>query len=112
MHHEDRRLEHLGWIEAALRAGNPNLPHLRICAQSHYGPPDRIAFVDVYGVDDDRTRRRQIRADAGDLLQRLGYVVGLEPGRDVYDVAPVRPVSAHDEIRMLQCLHAACDRAQ
>ena len=111
MHTKDRRPEHLGWIEVALRAASPDLPHLRISAQSHYGPPDRIAFVDVLGVEDDRTRRRQIRADAGDLLRRLDYAVGLEPGRDVYDVAPIRPVSAHDEIRMLRCLHAACGRA-
>ncbi|KKM26186.1 hypothetical protein LCGC14_1587280 [marine sediment metagenome] len=112
MHQEDRLPEHLGWIEAVLRTGSPDLPRLRICAQSHYGPPDRIAFVDVYGVEDDRNRRRQIRTEANDLLRRLGYVVEIESGRDIYDVRPIRPVSAHDEIRMLRCLHAACDRAQ
>ncbi len=109
MHTKDERPEHLGWTEQALRAANPDLPHLRISAQSHYSTLNRLAFVDIYGVDDDRIRRRQLRADASDLLRRLGYVVEIEPGRDVYDVTPIRPVSAHDEIRMLQCLRAACN---
>lgn len=30
----DRRAEHLGWIEAAVRAANPDLPRLALCAQS------------------------------------------------------------------------------
>ncbi|MGR3454583.1 hypothetical protein [Pseudooceanicola sp.] len=110
MHTKDERPEHLGWIEVALRAGNPDLPHLRIAAQSHYGPPNRIAFVEIFGVDNDRTRRRQLRADAGNILRRLGYSVDLEIGRDVYDVAPVRPTSAHDRMRMLQRLHGASER--
>ena len=102
MHTNDAPAEHLGWIEVALRAANPDLPHLRISAQSHYGHPDHLAFIDVYGVEDDCSRRRQLRAEASDLLRRLGYTVEIEPGRDVYDVTPHRPVSAHDEIRMLR----------
>lgn len=110
MHTKDERPEHLGWAEQALRAANPDLPHLRILAQSHYGPPDRIAYVEVLGVDSDRTRRHQIRADASNILRRLGYTVDLEIGRDVYDVAPVQPTSAHDQIRMLRHLHHASKR--
>lgn len=111
MYMNDTRTEHLGWIEVALRATNPDLPNLRITAQSHYGPPNRIAFVVIFGIDGDRDRRRQIRAEACVFLQRLGYDVEMEPGRDIYDVAPIRPVSAHDEIRMLQCLRMACEKA-
>ena len=107
MYQNDKRAEHLAWVEAALRCKHPDLLHLRIAAQSHYGPPDRIAFIEVRGIDGDRTRRRQIRAAAGDLLAQIGYHVELEPGRDVYDVEPIRPESAHDELRMLQCLRAA-----
>ncbi|MCB1313883.1 MAG: hypothetical protein KDK29_19255 [Sedimentitalea sp.] len=110
MQHADKRAEHLGWVEAALQAANPALSHFRISAQSHYGPPDRLAFVDVFGLEGDRTRRRQIRAEASDMLRRLGYVVELEPGRDIYDVTPLRPTSAHDQMRMLNCLRAALDR--
>lgn len=101
------REEHLGWVEAALRAANPDLPRLALSAQSHYGPPDAMAFVLVYGVDEDRDRRRAIRAEAGELLRRLGYRVELEPGRDVYDMRPDRATSAHDELRMLALLRAA-----
>ena len=106
----DKRPEHLGWVETALQAANPTLSQLRISGQSHYGPPDRLAFVDVFGVDGDRTWRREIRAEANYILLRLGYAVELEPGRDVYDVTPLRPTSSHDRIRMLSCLHAAFER--
>ncbi|WP_299821473.1 hypothetical protein [uncultured Jannaschia sp.] len=63
----------------------------------------------MFGVDDDRSRRRQIRAEASDMLRRLGYTVEIEAGRDVYDLDPVRPASAHDRLRMLEALGAACD---
>ena len=109
MTENDNRYEHLGWVEAALQAAHPDFPRLRIWGQSHYGPRDRIAFILVYGVDDNRARRRRIRADASDMLRRLGYTVELEPGRDVYDLKPNRPDSAHDRFRMLQDLRAACD---
>lgn len=108
MHATDNRAAHLGWIEAALRREHPDLPNLRIIGQSHYGPPERFAFVEVHGVSDDRDRRRQIRAEASDLLGRLGYRVEREPGRDVYEIPPEGPVSAHDAVRMLQKLRDAC----
>ena len=82
----DNRAEHLAWVETALRRAHSGLPDLRLAAQSHYGPPDHVAFVVVHGVDADQKRRRQIRADAGDLLRRIGYRVALDPGRDVYDL--------------------------
>jgi len=107
MHRKDRRPEHLGWVQIALQAAHTDLPHLRISGQSHYGPPDRIAYIDVYGVEDDSARRRQIRDQAGELLQRLGYTVVLEPGRDVYDVSPLRPISAHERMQMFERMRAA-----
>ena len=110
MQKKDTRAEHLGWVETALQATNPDISHLQISAQVHYGSSDRFAFIDVFGIDDDRTRRRQIRADAGDFLQCLGYTVDLEIGRDIYDVTPIRPTSVHDRMWMLQRLHAASER--
>ena len=109
MYPQDPRPEHLGWIETALRVANPDLPRLRITAQSHFGPHERIAFVAVHGLSKDRDRGARLRLEADKLLHRLGYTVELEYGRDVYDVAPSRPASAHDEIRMLRCLRAACE---
>jgi len=109
MHHEDRRHEHLGWVETALQAAHPDLPRLGISAQSHYGPPDRVAFVVVLGVDEDTVRRREIRGAASAMLRGLGYTVEIEPGRDVFDIDPVRPASAHERLRMLRDLRAACD---
>jgi hypothetical protein len=103
----DTRIEHLGWIETFLRHKHPDLLQLRLSAQSHYGPPDAVAYILVYGIDEDPNRRRAIRAQAGELLRRLGYRVELEPGRDVYDLCPVRPTSAHEEVRMLAFLQAA-----
>ena len=44
------------------------------------------------GGGEDRDRRRRVRAEASDLQQRLGYTVELEPKRNVYDLAPRRPV--------------------
>lgn len=105
----DRRPEHLAWVETALRHSNMDLPHLRIQAQVHFGPPDAVAFVVVFGVSDDRDRRRAIRAHADDLLRRLGYRVGVEQGRDVFDIIPIRPVSAHEELSMLRRLSKACE---
>lgn len=104
----DRRSAHLGWIETALRVAHPDLPGLAIAGQAHYGPPDRLTFVDVSGVDGDRPRRRKIRNEASGLLRRLGYTVELEPGRDVFDIDPIRPASAHERLRMLGDLRAAC----
>lgn len=105
---QDPRPEHLGWIETALRAANPDLPYLRISAQSHFGPHDRVAFVTVLGLGENRDRCHRLRMQACDLLGQLSYTVELEHGRDVYDLTPTRPKSAHQEIQMLLCLHAAC----
>jgi hypothetical protein len=71
MHENDRRPEHLGWIETALRAAHPYLPGLRISGQSHYRQSNRIAFVDVFGIDGDHIRRRQTRAEASNMLRHL-----------------------------------------
>ncbi len=110
MHENDRRPEHLGWIETALRATHPDLPGLRVSGQSHYRQSNRIAFVDVFGIDGDHIRRRQIRAEASDMLRQLGYAVEIEPGCDVYDLTPIRPVSAHDSLWMLRHLRNAYDQ--
>ncbi|MFZ3581411.1 hypothetical protein ACOI1H_04460 [Loktanella sp. DJP18] len=104
----DQRCEHLGWAEVALQTANPDLPALQISAQAHYGSSDCVAFVDVYGVDHDRIRRRQIRSEASDLLRQLGYRVEIEPGRDICDLEPIRPGSAHDRIHMLKLLRSVC----
>lgn len=106
MQEAEYRDEHLGWVEVALRATNPDLPGLRIAAQCHYGPINTIAFIEVFGVDHDRDRRRALRKDAGDMLVALGYKVVLEPGRDIYFVDPVRPQSAHDRLEMLARLRS------
>lgn len=109
MQQVDRRSEHLGWIETALRAWHPDLPNLALSGQAHYGPPDCLAFVVVSGVDADQAQRRQIRAEANDLLGRLGYAVEIAPGRDVFDLEPVRPASSHEQLQMLRNLHSACN---
>lgn len=109
MQETDRRREHLGWVETALRASHRDVMHLRISAQAHFGPPDHLAFIVVQGVGSDRDQRRKIRGEAGDLLLRLGYQLALEPRRDTYEVTPLRPVSSHEEMRMIRCLQIACN---
>ena len=104
----DNRAEHLAWVETALRREHPDLPNLQLAAQSHYGPPDHVAFVVVHGVDADQGRRRKIRSDAGDLLRQIGYRVALDPGRDVYEMEAIHAESAHEELRMLQSLRDIC----
>ena len=69
--------DRLGWSQSALRAANRDLPHLRIYAQAHVGPPNRIAFVVVHGVGEDRDRRRRVRAEA-----RLRQSAGASIRRD------------------------------
>ena len=103
----DERPEHLGWVEAALQTANPGLPELRISAQSHYRSRNCIAFVNIFGVDENTHLRRKLRADANALLKGLGYLVEIEPGRDIYDIEPNRPASAHERLRMLACLRAS-----
>ena len=103
----DKRSKYLGWAEVAVRIANPDLPTLRLSAQSHYGPPDRLAFISVSGTNGDRCRRKKIADNAAKLLQRLGCTVELEPGRDVYAVKPQRPSSSHERLSMLWSLGEA-----
>lgn len=102
----DVRPKYLGWVETALRTENPDLPELHISAQSHYDPIFGLAFIEVHGVRHDRSRRRQLRSEAGKLLGRLGCNVLLEPGRDVYIVKTQRPTTAHERMQMLRELRA------
>jgi len=102
----DFRSEHLGWVETHLRTENPDLPKLWLTGQSHYSPGG-FAFIVVDGVEDDKTRRRSIRADAVKLLQNLGHSVELQPSRDVYNIDPIRPRSQHEAIAMVSELHTA-----
>ncbi|MDG3043120.1 hypothetical protein [Roseicyclus marinus] len=97
---DDFRERDLGQVETYLRRQNPDLPRLRLIAQSHYSSPG-FAFIIVLGVDDDTLRRRATRAAATALLQQIGYVVELEPGRDVYELVPERPRSKHEELMIL-----------
>lgn len=102
----DLRPQYLGWIETSLRADNPDLRDLYISAQSHYDPDPGLAFIEVHGVRHDPERRRKLRLDASELLQRLGCRVLLEPGRDVYQVRTDRPASAHECFQVLRDLRA------
>ncbi|WP_139300614.1 hypothetical protein [Wenxinia saemankumensis] len=109
---DDKRAEHLGWIELALRAANPDLPGLSLAGLAHYGTSGDLAFVEVLGVADDRDRRRDLRAEASRLMERLGHRVELIPGRDVYDLKPIPP-SAPDEVAHgLRDLMASSGRAR
>ncbi|MCE0505910.1 hypothetical protein LR948_11120 [Roseivivax sp. GX 12232] len=91
----------LGCVELLLREENPDLPHLRLIGQAHYGPGYQVAFIDLLGVDNDRDRRRSLRTRAGVLLGRLGVPVAAYPGCDVYDFEPVRPTSMHERLQMM-----------
>lgn len=97
----------LGWVEAALRADNADLPALRLAAQAHFRPGSGFAFIEVYGVDDQRDRRRSIRSEASRLLGLLGCKVDLEPGYDVFTVYPTRPETAHQHLRALKVVREA-----
>lgn len=96
----DLRIEYLGLVETVLRSENPDLVNLRFIGQTHFGPQSRMCCVDVYGCDEDTPRRRGIRAKAGEMLGRLGIVVEME-GRDVFDIQPKRPSSAHEALKMI-----------
>lgn len=100
MREGDPRPELLGLVETKLRADNPDLTNLWISAQSHYSS-DGLAFIEVFGVDDDAPRRRAVRSEASALLGMLGCKVELEPGRDVYNIDPIRPASRHAAIAMM-----------
>lgn len=96
----DPRARDLGQVETLLRRRHSDLPHLRLVGQSHYASGG-FAFIVVLGVDDDTSRRRAIRAEATELLHALGHAVHLDAGRDVYEVAPERPRSQHEELKFL-----------
>ena len=96
-----------GFVEAAMRADNPDLPSLRLDEQAHYRPGSGFAFIEVYGVDDQRDRRRCIRAEANRLLGLLGCKVDLEVGYDVFTVYPTRPETAHQRLRALKVVRKA-----
>lgn len=107
MENEEVRRIYLGCVETALRGENPDLPGLRISAQSHYGPKVELAFIQIFGADDNRERRRMLRRHATEFLARLGIEVRLDTGRDVYDVTPSRRGSAHECLQMMcQLRHA------
>ena len=105
------RYDKLAWVETALRYENRDLEDLRLGAQSHYGPQEGFAFIEVYGVDDDQERRRSLREDAANWLRKIGCDVDLVPGRDVYNVTPETPRSFHEELQMLFALREAVRRA-
>ena len=84
--------------------GSASSGRLRILRSAGIDP-----LVVVSGVDADQAQRRQIRAEANDLLGRLGYAVEIAPGRDVFDLEPVRPASSHEQLQMLRNLHSACN---
>lgn len=94
------RAEHLGLVETRLRASHRDLPMLWLTGQVHYGSLG-FAFVIVHGVEEDTLRRRAIRAEACEILERLGHPIELQPGRDVFWMDPVRPTSQHEAVEML-----------
>lgn len=96
----DIRARDLGQVETYLRRQHPDLPRLRLIAQCHYSSSG-FAFIVIFGVDDDKLRRRFVRAEASKLLQDMGHVIDLEPGRDVYELDPERPRSMHEELAFL-----------
>jgi hypothetical protein len=96
----DPRTCDLGQVETLLRRKHSDLPHLRLVGQSHY-VSGGFAFIVVFGVDEDTSRRRAIRAEATELLHALGYDVHLEAGHDVYELYPKRPRSKHEELKIL-----------
>ena len=109
MENEDIRRIYLGCVETALRSENPDIPGLRISAQSHYGPKVKLAFIQIFGADDNRERRRMLRRHATELLEHLGIDVRLDTGRDVYDATPNRPGSAHERLQKMGRLRHALE---
>jgi len=101
MNDKEKRPEYLGMIETVLRAENPDLPNLWLFAQAHFGAEDRMAFIEVFGCDENLHRRRSIRARAGDMLVLLGITVELETGCDVFEISPIRPRSAHEILKTI-----------
>jgi hypothetical protein len=78
----------LGRVERDLRAANPNLDFYLV-GQAHYGQAG-FAFIEVYGIDDQATRRR-IRKEASERLVCLGFPVELIGTKDVFHITPISP---------------------
>ena len=70
-------------MEQALQAENPELDFYLV-GRAHYGQPG-FAFIEVYGIDAQTTRRR-IRKEAGERLETLGFPVELFDTKDVFHV--------------------------
>ena len=80
---------HALWcVEQALQAENPELDFYLV-GQAHYGQAG-FAFIEVYGIDAQTTRRR-IRKEAGERLETLGFPVELFDTKDVFHVTPISP---------------------
>lgn len=78
----------LGRLERDLGAENPDLDFYLI-GQAHYGQAG-FAFIEVYGIDDQATRRR-IRKEASERLWECGFPVELIDTKDVFHVSPISP---------------------
>jgi hypothetical protein len=94
------RARDLGLVQTYLRSKNLDLPDLWLIGQAHYSNSG-FAFIAVFGIEDDTTRRRSIRSHAADLLMQLGYQVELKSGCDIFEIYPDRPGSRHEELSML-----------
>lgn len=80
---------HALWcVEQALQAENPELDFYLV-GQAHYGQAG-FAFIEVYGIDAQTTRRR-IRREAGERLETLGFPVELFDTKDVFHVYAIPP---------------------
>ena len=86
-HRLDRPLA-LGRVEYDLRAANPGL-EFYLVGQAHYGEQG-FAFIEVYGIDDQATRRR-IRKEAGERLMGLKFPVDLIDTKDVFHITSIPP---------------------
>lgn len=80
---------HALWrVEKGLQTENPHLDFY-LAGQAHYGQAG-FAFIEVYGIDEQTTRRR-IRKEAGERLERLGFPVELIDTKDVFHVTAIPP---------------------
>jgi hypothetical protein len=80
---------HALWrVEQDLQAANPDLDFYLV-GQAHYGQAG-FAFIEVYGIEEQTTRRR-IRREAGERLERLGFPVELIDTKDVFHITSSPP---------------------
>ena len=63
-------------------------------------------FLGAESTKEGGSDRRTFSATLIDAIGR--YRVAIDQGRDIYDLKPIRPTSAHEELRMLQCLQEVC----